>query len=366
MLQRRNVEARKLWKVGFAVSFVVAVFGAGLLTISQVPLADEYYDVVDTRSFSGGEPLTFSWDFEAGANYRVEVKGVDWTSQPVHSHHLSFRRLGDAYLSSSGEEPAEPPWVWYLRISKWAFLTTSNVTFWHYEDGSQVIDSAPTSASVVISQSRETTYRLTYLTYAGLPLLIIGAILTLIIGNAMDSRMGFLVFQSGWARLRTEPKIFLATFLLASVALFIIHLVYLPFYWASAPSHRVRPFDLYLPSVWTPAIIYYSVLIAVFAVVTFSLLSWLRSGEAYFAGAAIFMTTMFLGALGIYVLFGLAGLQFGYTMRLPFGRDPKGSYVVMIVTLLFAVLSAVATTAVYGCYKLVRWAGKRLKANAEP
>ena len=348
-------------KIGFAIFFIAAVLGAVLLIISQVPLTREYYDVVDTHSFSGGEPLTFSWAFEAGVKYRFEVKGVNWTSQPPHSHHLSIR--GDAYLSSTDEEPAEPPWVWYWSSSKWAIPMTTNVTFWHYEDGSQVIDRATTSASVEISQSRETTYRLTYLIYAGLPLLIIGAILTTIIGNDMDSRMGFLVFQSGWARLRTELKIFLATFLLAFVALFIIHLVYLPYYWANASSQQGRPIDLYLPNVWTQAIIYYSVLIAVFAVVTFSLLSWLRKGKAN--EITIFVTTFYLGCIGIYVLTALAGLQFGHTIRLPSGQSPKSEYAFTVFTFWFSSVGAVSSVAVFDFYKLVRWTKKRLRSKAE-
>ncbi len=190
-------------KVGFAVSFMVAVLGAVLLLISQMPQTREYYDVVDTHSFSGGEPLTFPWTSEAGVKYRFEVKEVDWTSQPRYSHHLSLR---EDYLSSRDDEPAEPPWVWYVSVSKWAIPTTVNATFWHYEDSSKVIDRATTSASVEISQSREITYHPTNLVYVGLPLLIIGAILTPIIGNDMDSRMGFLVLQSGWARLRAKCK----------------------------------------------------------------------------------------------------------------------------------------------------------------
>ncbi len=348
-------------KIGFAVSFMVAVLGAVLLLISQMPQTREYYDVVDTRSFSGGEPLRFSWAFEAGVKYRFEVKGVDWTSQPRYSHHLSIR--GDAYLSSTNDEPFEPPWVWYWNPSKWAFSRTTNATFWHYEDASQVIDRATTSASVEISRSRETTYRLTYLSYMGLPLLIIGAILTPIIGNEIDSRMGFLVFQSGWARLRTELKIFLATSLLAFVALFIIHLVYLPYYWANASSQQGRPIDLYLPNVWTQAIIYYSVLIAVFAVVTFSLLSWLRQGKAN--EITIFVTAFFLGCIGIYVLAALAGLQFGHTMRLSSGQSPKSGFAFTVFTFYFSSVGAVSSVIVFDFYKLVRWTRKRLKLKAE-
>jgi hypothetical protein len=177
----------------------------------------------------------------------------------------------------------------------------------------------------------------------------------------------FLATFSVWMdRLGTHGKIFLVTFSLAFFALFIVHLVYLPHYWSNVSPQR-RPIDLYLPSVWTPAIIFYSVLIAVFAVVTFSLLSWLRSGKAYFAGAAIFMTTLSLGALGIYVLFGLAVPWMGYPIRLDYytRQSPKSTFAIYIFTGFFSLGSAVSTTAVFECYKLVRWARKRLKSKAE-
>lgn len=227
------MQARKLWKAGFAVFFMVAVLGAVLLLISQVPLTGEYYDVVDTHSFSVGEPLTFPWTSEAGVKYRFELKGVDWTSQPRYSHHLSLRE--DTYLSSRDDEPAEPPWVWYVSVSKWAIPMTVNATFWHYEYDYQVIDRATTSASVEISQSRETTYRPAYLIYVGLPLLIIGAILTTIIGKDADSRMGFAVFQYGWARLRAECKRARAT--VGGILIFVTALIclFLAVAWAIWP-----------------------------------------------------------------------------------------------------------------------------------
>ena len=157
------------------------------------------------------------------------------------------------------------------------------------------------------------------------------------------------------ARLRTEYKIFLATFSPSFVALFIIHLVAFPFYWENASSHS--------PSVWTPAIIFYSVLIAVFAVVTFSLLSWLRKGKAN--EITIFVTTFYLGCIGIYVLTALAGLQFGHTIRLPSGQSPKSEYAFTVFTFWFSSVGAVSSVAVFDFYKLVRWTKKRLRSKAE-
>ena len=242
---RRNVQARKLGKAGFAVFFIVAVLGTVLLLISQVPLTGEYYEVVDTHSFSVGEPLTFPWTSEAGVKYRFEAKGVDWTSQPRYSHHLSLR---EDYLSSRDDEPAEPPWVWYVSVSKRAIPTTVNATFWHYEYDYQVIDRATTSTSVEISQSRETTYHPTYLVYVGLPLLITGAILTTIIGKDADSRIGFAVFQYGWARLRAKctrahaPTV--GGLLIIVTALICL---FLAVAWALLPQLGVLMFGVWLP-----------------------------------------------------------------------------------------------------------------------
>jgi hypothetical protein len=182
-------------------------------------------------------------------------------------------------------------------------------------------------------------------------------------------------FKTFWAtlsvwmdRLGTHGKVFLVTFSLSFFALFIVHLVYLPAYWAYDSSQQGKDPDLYFPSVWTPAIIFYSVLIAVMAVTTFSLLSWLRSGKAYFVGAAIFMTTLFLGGVSFHVLLALSALRFGHPMRLDYytNINPKGAYALSLFTGLFSLVSAVSTTAVYECYKLVRWASKRLKSKAEP
>jgi hypothetical protein len=165
------------------------------------------------------------------------------------------------------------------------------------------------------------------------------------------------------ARLRTEYKIFLATFSLAFVALFISHLVYLPYYWANASSQQNRPNDLYSPSVWTPAIIFYSVLIAVIAVVTSSLLSWLRKGKQGVSNVegVIFFTTFLLGWVVFWVLFALGPLQFGHTVHIHYYWSPysKTDWMNSFVTFLFSFVGAVLSVAVFEFYKLVRWRRKR-------
>jgi hypothetical protein len=111
--------------------------------------------------------------------------------------------------------------------------------------------------------------------------------------------------------------------------------------------------------VWTPAIIFYSVLIAVIVVVTFSLLSWLRKGEAN--EITIFITTFFLGWVIFWVLFALAGLRWGHTMRLGsyWDASSKTGYANSLGTFLFSFVGAVFSVAVFDFYKLVRWMRKR-------
>lgn len=168
--------------------------------------------------------------------------------------------------------------------------------------------------------------------------------------------------------MRTEFKIFLTTFSLAFDALFIIHLVAFPFYWTNASSQQGRPIDLYLPSVWTPAIIFYSVLIAVIAVVTFSLLSWLKKGKPGEANVetVIFITAFFLGFVVFWVLFASAALLRGRTMHLYYYWAPysKTGYANFLGTFLFSFVGAVSSVAVFELNKLVRWARKR-KLKAE-
>jgi hypothetical protein len=168
--------------------------------------------------------------------------------------------------------------------------------------------------------------------------------------------------------LKAQFKIFLLTFSLAFVALFIIHLVYLPYYWANASSQRVRPFDLYLPGVWTPAIVFYSVLVGIIAVVTFSLLSWLRKGkpgEASVEGV-IFLTTFFVGWLVIWVLFALGPMQFGHTVSLYNYWGPShAGYANSISTFLLSFVGGFSSVAVFEFYKAARCMRKRSESKAE-
>ena len=165
------------------------------------------------------------------------------------------------------------------------------------------------------------------------------------------------------ARLRTEYKIFLATFSLSFVALFIIHLVYLPYYWENASSQQGRPIDLYLPGLWIPAIVFYSALIAVIPVVAFSLLSWLRKDKA--DEIIIFITTFFLVYVVFWVLFTLAALRWGQTLSSYGDPYSKTRFVYYALTFFFSLVGAVFSVAVFDIYKLVRWARKRLKSKAE-
>jgi hypothetical protein len=152
----------------------------------------------------------------------------------------------------------------------------------------------------------------------------------------------------------------LVTFSLAFVTLFIIHLVALPFYWANASSQQGRPFDLYSPNIWTPAVIYYSVVTAIFAILSFELYSTLRKGKAN--AAVVFIITFFLGGIGLWLFFAFLGLRWGHTMRLTsFGSNPKNEFAFMVATFIVSSASAVFSTLVFAVYRLVRWARNRLK-----
>lgn len=160
--------------------------------------------------------------------------------------------------------------------------------------------------------------------------------------------------------MRVEYKIFLVTFSLAFVSLFIIHLVALPFYWANASPQQVRPYDLYLPNVWTPAVIFYSVVTAIFTILSCWLYSALRKDKAN--TALIFITTFFLGGIGLWLFAAYLGLRWGNTMRLiSFGSDPKNEFVFTVATFFVSSASAVFSTLVFEGYRLVRWARKRLR-----
>ncbi len=172
-------------KVGFAVFFMVAVLGAVLLLMSQIPLRKESYDVVDTRSFSVGEQLTFSWTFEPNVRYRFEVKGEDWTNQP-YTHYLHVG--GTTYSYGAEGALVENPSSWYWNDTG-GVTQTMSVDFWHYGNYGEETDQAFTPTVVEVSTPKETTYHLTYLAYVGLPLLIIGAILITITGKDVDSRI---------------------------------------------------------------------------------------------------------------------------------------------------------------------------------
>lgn len=170
------------------------MLGAVLLIISQVPLKGEYYDMIGTRSFSVGEPMTFYWTFEANATYRFEVKGEEWTSAlgDLYVHYVTVGN--DTNNSWALSRPTDPPWVWDWNHNQEA-TRMYNVTFWSYEasyysNPAEIQRATTTSAFVEISQPRETAYRLTYLIYVGLPLVIISAIVIIITGKDVNSQTG--------------------------------------------------------------------------------------------------------------------------------------------------------------------------------
>lgn len=154
---------RKRLKIGFAI----LVVGAILLPISQIPLKTEYYELIDTKNFSDDQLLEFYWTFKAGKRYRLEVKGVDWTS--THWYGVYYPGGG------GGSSPkSEPPWVWYELPHE--TTVTLKVVFWKYGEGyTQETERANLGTSVEISELRETTYQPTYLIYVGASLIIIGA-----------------------------------------------------------------------------------------------------------------------------------------------------------------------------------------------
>jgi hypothetical protein len=166
-------------KVGFAVCFTVVILGAVLLIISPITYKKEYYVVVDTYSFSPGQPLTFYSTFDPNGTYSFELKGINWTSPAPIDHNLSVGN--GTYLESVASQPFEPPWVWNWTYWGPTARSTLNVTFFYWGKIGQEIERTTTPASLEISELKETTYRRTYLIYVGLPLLVIGAILITVV-----------------------------------------------------------------------------------------------------------------------------------------------------------------------------------------
>jgi len=160
--------------------------------------------------------------------------------------------------------------------------------------------------------------------------------------------------------LRIEFKIFLAAFSLAFVALFIVHLAWLPFYWEYASSQQGRPIDLYSPNAWIPGIVLYSSVVAIFTILSYELYSSLRKGKAN--EATIFITTFFLVDISLWLFSTLWSLRWGHTMHLPSQWSySKSTYGVTLGMFFFGSVGAVFSVILFEVYKLARCARKRRK-----
>ena len=161
---------------GLAVGFIILVLGVILVAMSHTVRKMEYYDLINVKSFSLGQPLEFYWTFEANKSYRFEVKAINWTV-PSPAIHWFCARNG-TLLSSSGL--ISPPYVWDHNTGD--ETETLRVAWWRYDEGGKIVETANAGAYVEISELQETTSRPTYLVYAGVSLIMTGATLLLIIG----------------------------------------------------------------------------------------------------------------------------------------------------------------------------------------
>ena len=164
--------------------------------------------------------------------------------------------------------------------------------------------------------------------------------------------------------MRVEYKIFLASFSIALVVFFVLHLVWLPFYWAHAPSQLVRPVNLYSPGTWTPGVIFYSGLAAFSVLIVSELYLWFKRGQA--SEVVIFAATFCLAGMGLWLFLAFVSLRWGnpsdwlwYVLSgISYASD--SDFVMIIGTLLFSSVGAVLSTATYDLYKLARYVKKRL------
>jgi hypothetical protein len=161
------------------VGFVILVIGAVLLPVSQIPLATQHYDLIDTRYFSEGQPMEFHWTFKENKSYRFEVKGANWPSPPSSLHQFAVGN--GTYLGSSEPALAQPPWAWYEHPRKTTI--TLKVTFWEFgAQEAHIIELANTGTYVDIFELKQTTTQPTYLVYVSASLIVIGAAVAVIIG----------------------------------------------------------------------------------------------------------------------------------------------------------------------------------------
>jgi hypothetical protein len=137
----------------------------------------EYYALVDTKSFSAGQPLEFYWTFEGNKSYRFEVKTLNWTYPSPYIHWMSVSN--DTLYADPRNNVISPPYMFYWQAG--FNTTTQRVVWWHFGDNnSRVVETPDASAHVDVSELREKASQPTELIYAGAPLIAIGTTLTVI------------------------------------------------------------------------------------------------------------------------------------------------------------------------------------------
>ena len=155
-----------------AVGVVLLAFGAILVLVSQEPFERTYYGLVDSESFSAGQPLMFYWTFEGNASYRFEVETSNWTYPSPWIHWISVSN-DTLYMDVNGGI-IQPPYVWYWKAGY--NTTTLRVCWWRsWENYSRIIETPDKSAHVDLSQLKYETYQLTELGYAGAAIIATGA-----------------------------------------------------------------------------------------------------------------------------------------------------------------------------------------------
>jgi len=168
-----------------AVGSVILVLGAILVLVSQMTLKTEYYGLVDTVSFSAGQPLEFYWTFEGNKSYRFEVETLNWTYPSPYIHCMS---VSNGTLVGGGENGLiSPPYVWYWQAG--FNTTTLRVVWWHFGgNDSRLVETPNASAHVAVSELKEKASQHIELVYVGAPLIATGAMLILIIEHVHRRR----------------------------------------------------------------------------------------------------------------------------------------------------------------------------------
>lgn len=158
-----------------AVGFIA--LGAILVLVSQETFVRVYYELVDSESFSAGQPLMFYWTFEGNETYRFQVETSNWTYPSPWIHWMSVSN--DSLFMDSEGGIIQPPYVWHWKAGY--NTTTQRVAWWHSGvNYSRIIETPSMSAHVELSQLKKETYQFTELAYAGAAIIAIGAVLVLV------------------------------------------------------------------------------------------------------------------------------------------------------------------------------------------